>query len=344
MTTFLNKCRICDSIDTHTTYTCHEMMFGTGEEFEYFQCAACECLQIKTIPNNIEKYYPSNYTPHIPPATASNGSSWITHILQKKRIETAIFQRNFKLNNLIKHFVNLPDALHGTPNDVSSVGRILTTAGLKSFKDPILDVGCGIYSHWLTHLRELGFSRLLGIDPLIPKDQEYGDIKIIKKELCDVPGKFTFITLHHSLEHIPNQEETLAEIKNHLTLDGVCLIRIPLVSSYVWNQYKTNWVELDPPRHLYLHSIKSFKFLASKVGLEIFDIQYDTTAFEFYGSEMYARGIPLNDKNSPLVNINSSLFSEDEMHKFKVLSDYVNKTEQAGRAAIFLRRVSDVNT
>ena len=120
--------------------------------------------------------------------------------------------------------------------------------------------------------------------------------------------------------------------------DGICLIRIPIVSSRVWEDYGTNWVEFDPPRHLYLHSLKSIKLLASKAGLEVFDIQYDTTAFEFYGSEMYARGIPLTDENSPWINTNSSLFTNEEMDGFTALADKVNQAGQSGRAAFFLRK------
>jgi hypothetical protein len=89
-------------------------------------------------------------------------------------------------------------------------------------------------------------------------------------------------------------------------------------------------------RYLLTH-VTSYE-LASKARLEAFDIQYDTTAFEFYGSEMYARGIPLTDENSPWINVNSSLFTKEEMDGFKILANKVNQTGQAGRAAFFLRK------
>ena len=37
------------------------MMFGYRDEFEYLKCAECSCLQIKEIPKNLSKYYPSSY-------------------------------------------------------------------------------------------------------------------------------------------------------------------------------------------------------------------------------------------------------------------------------------------
>ena len=38
-----------------------EMIFGFRDEFTYFECSKCGCLQIMQIPRNMGKYYPSNY-------------------------------------------------------------------------------------------------------------------------------------------------------------------------------------------------------------------------------------------------------------------------------------------
>jgi hypothetical protein len=54
-------CRICGNIKDNKEYIIKEMHFGFGEEFTYFQCKKCGCLQIKNIPDNLSKYYPSNY-------------------------------------------------------------------------------------------------------------------------------------------------------------------------------------------------------------------------------------------------------------------------------------------
>lgn len=339
MTFSRHSCRICNAVGDHLAFIGREMMFGTREEFEYFQCNECNCLQISEIPKNLSTYYPSNYTAHTVPEATTKVKNWLVSILQKQRCRTALFNKHHKLNRLLKQVIDLPIALHGHPNDVSSIGHIIVTAGINCFDEPILDVGCGIYSRWLASLEELGFTNLLGIDPLIPCTQNHGGIRIISSALCDVLGNFSLITLHHSLEHISDQEATLIQIEQHLMPDGVCLIRIPIVPSLVWEKYGTNWVEFDAPRHLYLHSVKSLKLLANKAGLEVFDIQYDTTAFEFYGSEMYARNLPLTDENSPWINRNSSLFTKEEMDGFKILANKVNQIGQAGRATFFLRKV-----
>ena len=333
-------CRICGAVDDHPTFAGREMMFGTREVFEYFQCKSCGCLQITHIPKNLSEYYPSNYTAHTHPKAPTKGTNWLMRILQKQRCRTALFDKYHKLNNILKAFVDYPSALYATPNDVSSIGGIINTAGIKHFNASILDVGCGIYSYWLSDLENLGFTNLLGVDPLILANQTHGDVRISKLELSEVLGKYDLITLHHSLEHIPEQAATLIQIEQHLAPNGVCMIRIPIVPSNVWEKYKTNWVEFDPPRHLYLHSVGSLKLLAGKAGLEVFDIQHDSSAFEFYGSEMYARGIPLTHENSPWVNPKSTIFTRKEMDHFETLAKKVNEESQGGRAAFFLRKVS----
>ncbi|OAI04692.1 hypothetical protein A1353_13165 [Methylomonas methanica] len=338
MTVFSTICRICNTEDNHPKFVGREMMFGTRDEFEYFQCISCGCLQITDIPKNLDKYYPSEYSPHSIPKLDHKNKNLLVRILQKQRCRTALFGKYYKINTLLKLIVDLPAALYSRPNEVSSVGRTVLTAGLKDFDEPILDVGCGIFSHWLASLDELGFTQLQGVDPLIPSNQSQGHVRITKGELRDIPGKFSLITLHHSLEHIINQEEMMIQIAEHLNPDGVCLIRIPIVSSRVWEEYKTNWIEFDPPRHLYLHSLESLNFIAKKAGLEVYETQYDTSAFEFYGSEMYARNISWYDEDSPLTNPNSKLFSKEEMINFEKLADIVNQSGHAGRAAFYLRK------
>lgn len=331
-------CRICSTADNHSTFVGREMMFGTQEEFQYFLCRSCGCLQISHIPSNLGDYYPSNYTAYRYPETAKRGKNWLIQALRKLRCRTALFDKNHKLNRILKPFVGYPSALYATPNDVSSIGGIIKTAGIEHFDAPILDVGCGIYSYWLSELENLGFTNLLGVDPLIPAHQMHRGVQINKSELSEVVGKYDLITLHHSMEHIPNQEATMAHIERLLSPNGVCMIRIPIVSSRVWEKYKTNWVEFDPPRHLYLHSVESLKLLASKADLEVFDVQYDSTAFEFYGSEMYARGIPLTHENSPWVNPKSTFFTSQEMKNFEILANKANLDGLGGRAAFFLRK------
>ena len=56
-----NRCKICGAYHKNKTYTAKEMMYGTKEEFDYFICGDCGCMQIVQIPDDLGKYYKDNY-------------------------------------------------------------------------------------------------------------------------------------------------------------------------------------------------------------------------------------------------------------------------------------------
>lgn len=70
------KCRVCDWEGTAEKLQAREMMNGTREEFAYFVCPNCHCLQIENIPSDLGKYYDSDYysydTPDIVHADTEN--------------------------------------------------------------------------------------------------------------------------------------------------------------------------------------------------------------------------------------------------------------------------------
>jgi len=54
-------CRICGAQGEFDTYLVREMMQGTKEEFPYFVCDRCKCLQIVDVPENLGDYYGNDY-------------------------------------------------------------------------------------------------------------------------------------------------------------------------------------------------------------------------------------------------------------------------------------------
>lgn len=53
-------CRICASAAIRVFYA-REMMFGTREVFQYFECTDCGCVQILSYPDDIARQYPKEY-------------------------------------------------------------------------------------------------------------------------------------------------------------------------------------------------------------------------------------------------------------------------------------------
>lgn len=55
------KCRICGSEKIEKQLKVKEMMIPTREEFGYFKCAECHCLQLEEVPDNLGDYYGEGY-------------------------------------------------------------------------------------------------------------------------------------------------------------------------------------------------------------------------------------------------------------------------------------------
>jgi SAM-dependent methyltransferase len=113
--------------------------------------------------------------------------------------------------------------------------------------------------------------------------QLYSELHQIKESSQDV------ITLWHSLEHIPNLEESLEELKRILKPDGVLFIAVPNHKSYDAVFYKSYWAAWDVPRHLWHFSRYGLKNLLSNYSFEcveekplIFDAYYVSILSEKY--------------------------------------------------------------
>lgn len=317
------KCRICNNTEGNETYEVKEMQFGLREKFTYFQCPKCECLQIAEVPSDISKYYPSTYysflssSPEKPqyPIIRPVKNLRNSYAVFGKGIPGRLFYRLFPAGKL----------------------RMLSRAGLKK-DSSVLDVGCGSGTI-LYDLKELGFKHLLGVDPYIKEDIEYRNgLKILKKDIHEVDGKWDLIMFHHSFEHIPDPMETMKSVSRLLDQGGVCLIRIPTASSYAWEHYRENWVQLDAPRHFFLHSVKSIELLAGMTDLTLDEVVYDSTEFQFWGSEQYKRDIPLYNPEKQSFGRSSSLFSRKEIAAFRRMATELNQKNQGDACAFFLRK------
>lgn len=263
-------CRICHTRDAHPTYSAAEMMFGTGETFLYFECTSCGCLQIANIPDDLGRHYPAQYY------SFSSEPSFAACTPQRIKA----MQDFLKTKKIRRAFRKWP---------------WLSKLGVTQ-DSRILDVGCGAGALLLA-LSSYGFRRLHGVDPYIPATRSYANgVCVEKGDLATISGCYDVIMLHHAFEHMSDQQRILQEIKRLLAPNGVVLLRIPIASSEAWRRFGTQWVQLDAPRHLYLHTVKSLTLLANSHDMKVEDVIYDSTAFQFTGSMLYQRGIALVDE------------------------------------------------
>jgi cyclopropane fatty-acyl-phospholipid synthase-like methyltransferase len=120
-------------------------------------------------------------------------------------------------------------------------------------------------------------------------------VEIRKAELTSFadPTGFDLISLMHTFEHVAQQEESLNAIKHLLKPRGLCVISIPIVGSAQWHRFGTQWVQMDPPRHLFLHTPHSLRMLAERSGMKVSYSIRESSAFQFWGTALVRKGIPI---------------------------------------------------
>lgn len=316
------ECRICGNTENNSLHLVREMMFGYRDIFQYFQCNHCLCLQIKEPPTDLSRYYPLSYYSY----NLHTKKSIVGEIIKIRDIY------DLTKENTIGSFFSKK-----YPNErMQILSRISITK-----ENSILDVGCG-NGKLLYALKEMGFNKLLGIDPFIDKDINYiNGLTIKKEEIFHIEGKWNIIFFYHSLEHIFQQHQVMKKISEILDDNGVCIIAIPIVSSYAWEYYGVDWVQLDAPRHFYLHSSKSINHLINNYGLYVHDILYNSNSFQFWGSEQYRRDIPLNDTLSYKYNRKHSIFSKKDIKNFEKRSKHLNSIQQGDQAIYYIKKMNN---
>jgi len=201
----------------------------------------------------------------------------------------------------------------------------------------ILDVGSGA-GHLLYHLMGLGFRNLQGVDPFITRDVQIpGGPVIHKAEIAAIKGEFDVIVMNHSLEHMPKPHAVFHELERLLAPDGWLVIRTPVATGAVWKRYGVDWVQLDAPRHRFIHTPRSIGVLAQGADLSVESVVYDSTEFQFWGSEQYRLDIPLEDARSYKRSPSSSPFSVSQIADFARWARDMNRSGEGDQACFYLR-------
>jgi SAM-dependent methyltransferase len=313
------RCGICGGCQPSGTYEAREMMFGLRTPFHYAQCGSCGSLWLMDPPADFGPYYPRRYY------SFRNGNGGVGErvrtYLRTKR-DGAFFGRGGVLGRLL--------ARRYGENAILSVSKLSV-----SYEARILDVGCG--SGKLLHrMAAVGFKNLAGVDPYLSDETRNGNgMRIRKCRLMDLAGeKFDVVMFHHSLEHIADPASTLRAAAGLLSPGGKCLVRLPVVAR-AWEQYKANWVQLDPPRHVWVPTEKAMEIVAEAAGLRVERVEYDSTEFQFWESELYARNVAQSETSQLSVR---SVFSGSELRRWRDTARRLNCDSNGDQAVFYLKR------
>ena len=311
-------CQICGNAHNNSIFLAHEMTLGNGEQFEYVECSWCKSLKIKEEPQDISKYYRNSYF-KIPP---------LAKLLVKKWLKGRCISHSLENKNLIGRLLSLK---YNIPPFFFLITSVTTNYSR------VLDIGCGI-GDLLLDLKSMGYRNLLGIDPYIDKTINYFNKLCVQKCFLEdiieeFPGKFDLVILNHSLEHMSNHKEVFQNLYYLLKPGGHALIRTPLANTYAWRTYGVYWVQLDAPRHLCIQSEKSLRLLAEKYGFGIEKVIFDSTSFQFTGSERYQRGFGLDYDQGV------KLFAPEELQYFESKARYLNAIGDGDQATFLLKKL-----
>ena len=231
----LDWCPVCHSHNINHIITAKDFLVS-GEEFQISSCQECGLRFTNPRPDDskLARYYDSNeYISH-----SDEGSTLVSSLYKIAR--TFTLRRKGKLIEKL------------------------------SKSKRLLDVGCGT-GHFLNYCQQHGWL-INGVEPndLARKQAEAKTNIIIQETLSEIVNTtYEVITLWHVLEHLPNLEQTMNQLKSLLAPGGVLMLAVPNFEAYEASVFKEHWAAYDVPRHLYHFNRKAVERLANNHGLKI---------------------------------------------------------------------------
>jgi len=236
----LTNCPVCNSTTFSPFLECKDHTVSR-ETFQIVKCESCgfKFTNPRPEPEQLGRYYKSE--------------EYVSHSNTKKGFINSTYQSVRKYTLLKK--LQLISKYYKT-------GRIL-------------DIGCGT-GEFLNTCKSAKWETV-GIEP----DDDARNMAI-KNYGLDVRGEddlknlhdesFQVITMWHVLEHVPNLNERIEELKRLIKPTGIIIIAVPNCNSLDAKIYKENWAAYDVPRHLYHFTPADMETLFRKHGLKVFSI------------------------------------------------------------------------
>jgi len=253
---FIEHCPLCDKSD-FDPYLSTKDYFLTQENFELVQCKFCKFVFTNPIPSpeDLPNYYDS--------------PNYLSHAVSKKSLVGTVYDnlRDINLKNKFK-----------------LISKFKT-------EGKILDIGQGT-GEFLNYMNRRGWD-VTGIEPN-DSTRQYaienyqlsvhpeGYINKLEKKSFDI------ISLWHVMEHVPDLNLRMRQIKDLIAESGILIIAVPNLNAPDSKKYGEKWAALDVPRHLYHFTHESMFNLLQKFGFEL-ENSYPMKLDSFYVSLLSER-------------------------------------------------------
>lgn len=140
-------------------------------------------------------------------------------------------------------------------------------------KGKVLDIGAGT-GDFLVAAKNEGWN-ITGIEPstkakeiAISKGVSFSDsLENLEDHTFDV------ITMWHVLEHVPDLDFQMQQLKRLLKPNGTIIIAVPNFKSYDANHYKSFWAAYDVPRHLWHFSKTAIEKLFANQNMKLIKVK-----------------------------------------------------------------------
>jgi len=198
----------------------------------------------------------------------------------------------YESDNYISHTDGKRSLFENAYHFVKSIAlkkKVNLINSLQKEKGTLLDIGAGT-GDFLLAAQNNGW-QTTGFEPS-EKARKIAKNKGVTfaKETTNLPDhSFDIITMWHVLEHVPDLNVQIKELKRLVKPTGTILIAVPNFNSYDAKHYKEFWAAYDVPRHLWHFSKTAIRLLFEKENMKLakvlpmkFDVYYVSLLSEKY--------------------------------------------------------------
>lgn len=161
------------------------------------------------------------------------------------------------------------DKLYQFIKNIAIRSKLELLVNLQPQKGNLLDIGAGT-GDFLVAAKNVGWITV-AVEPNI----DAGNLVVKKGISCfgDTTSleshSFDIITMWHVLEHVPDLDIQIKELKRLLKTNGTIIVAVPNYKSFDAKYYGRFWAAFDVPRHLWHFSKNSIKHIFEKHNMQL---------------------------------------------------------------------------